>query len=41
MITTDMDLKETGSEVMEWIHVVEDTVHCPALMNMVMNLRVP
>jgi hypothetical protein len=36
-----MDLKEIGLEGVEWINVVEDRNPWQALVNTVMNLRVP
>jgi hypothetical protein len=36
-----MDLREIGWEGVEWIHLVQDREQWRALVNMVMNLRVP
>jgi hypothetical protein len=36
-----MDLREIGWEGVDWIHVAQDRVHWQALVNTVMNLRVP
>jgi hypothetical protein len=36
-----MDLRETGLEGVDWIHVAQDSVQWQALVNTVMNLRVP
>jgi hypothetical protein len=36
-----MDLRETGWDGMDWIHLVQDSDRWRALVNMVMNLRVP
>jgi hypothetical protein len=36
-----MDLREKGSGVMDWIHLTEDRDQCRALVNTVMNVRVP
>jgi hypothetical protein len=36
-----MDLRETGWEVVDWIHLVQDSDQLWVLMNMVRNLRVP
>jgi hypothetical protein len=36
-----MDLREIGWDEMDWIDVAEDTNQCRALVNTVMNLRVP
>jgi hypothetical protein len=36
-----MGLEEIGYEVVNWIHLFQDRVQCPALVNMVMNLWVP
>jgi hypothetical protein len=35
------DLKETGFEDVDWIHLVQDSVLWQALVNTVMNLQVP
>jgi hypothetical protein len=35
-----MDLRETGSDVMDWIELAQDKDQWRALVNMVMNLRV-
>jgi hypothetical protein len=36
-----MDLRQTGWKVMDWINLVQDRDQWRALVNMVMNLRVP
>jgi hypothetical protein len=36
-----MDLREIGWDGMHWIDLAQDTDQCRALVNMVMNLRVP
>jgi hypothetical protein len=36
-----MDLRETGSDGMDWIDLAQDRDQWRALMNTVMNLRVP
>jgi hypothetical protein len=36
-----MDLKEIGWDVMDWIDLAEDGEEWRALVNTVMNLRVP
>jgi hypothetical protein len=36
-----MDFREVGRGAMEGIHLAEDRDRCMALMNIVMNLRVP
>jgi hypothetical protein len=36
-----MDLRERGWGVMDWIDLAQDTDQGKALMNTVMNLRVP
>jgi hypothetical protein len=36
-----MDLRETGRGVMDWIDLAQDRDRWRALVNMVMNLRVP
>jgi hypothetical protein len=36
-----MDLRETGWEVVDWIHVAQDGDQRRTVVNMVMNLRVP
>jgi hypothetical protein len=36
-----MDYKEIEYEVMDWIHLAQDRVQLRALVNPVMNLRVP
>jgi hypothetical protein len=38
-ITTDF--RETEWEVVDWIHLAQDRDQCLALVNTVMNLRVP
>jgi len=35
-----MDIRKTGSEVMDWIHLTQDMNQWQALMKTVMNLRV-
>jgi hypothetical protein len=35
------DLRETGWQVLEWIHMAQDRDQLQALVNKVMNLRVP
>jgi len=36
-----IDLKEISWEGVDWIHLAQDTDQLPALVNTVMNLRVP
>jgi hypothetical protein len=36
-----MDLRETGWEGVEWMHLAQDNDQWQAPMNMVMNFRVP
>jgi hypothetical protein len=36
-----MTLRETGWEVVDWIHLAQDTVQWWAVVNTVMNLRIP
>jgi hypothetical protein len=36
-----MDLRETGWDGMDWIHLAQDRDQWRALVNMVMNLRFP
>jgi hypothetical protein len=36
-----MDLRETGREVVDWIHVAQDMYQWCALVNSIMNLQVP
>jgi hypothetical protein len=36
-----MDLLETGLNVVDWIHLAQDRYRWRALVNLVMNLRVP
>jgi hypothetical protein len=36
-----MDLRETGWDGIGWIDLVQDRDQCRALVNMVMNVRVP
>jgi len=36
-----MDLREIGCEGVDWIHLIQDRVQWWALVNTVMNLRVP
>jgi hypothetical protein len=38
---TKMDLRETGWEGVDWMHLAEDRVQGQNLVNMVMNLWVP
>jgi hypothetical protein len=40
-ITFRMGLREIRWETVDWICVAQDTDHCPALVNRVMNLLVP
>jgi hypothetical protein len=35
-----LDLRETGWEGVDWIHLVQNRGQCPALVLMVMSLRV-
>jgi hypothetical protein len=37
----EMDLREIGFGDVDWIHLAQDRDRCRALVNMVMNLRVP
>jgi hypothetical protein len=37
----EMGFQETGCEVVDWIHLAQDRDKWQALLNMVMNLRVP
>jgi hypothetical protein len=39
--TIKMDLREIGWGGMDWIHLVEDRVEWRALVNAIMNLRIP
>jgi hypothetical protein len=36
-----MDLKEIGFRIVDWIHLAQDRDRWQAVVNMVMNLRVP
>jgi hypothetical protein len=36
-----MDLRETGWECVDWIHLAQDRVQWRAVVSTVMNLRVP
>jgi hypothetical protein len=36
-----IDLREIGWDGIDWIHLVQDREHCKALVNTVMNFRVP
>jgi hypothetical protein len=36
-----MDFREIGWDVMDWIYMAQDRDKCRALVNTVMNLRVP
>jgi hypothetical protein len=36
-----MDREEIGCEVLDWIQLAQDRDQCHALMNTVMNARVP
>jgi hypothetical protein len=36
-----MDLREIGCEIVDWIHMAQDRGHWRALVNMVINFRVP
>jgi hypothetical protein len=36
-----MDLREIGWEGVDWIHLAQDRNQCQALVNTVMNLRIP
>jgi len=36
-----MDLREIGSEVVDWMHLTDDRDQWWALVNTVMNLQVP
>jgi len=36
-----MDVTETGSEVMGWIHVTQDSGQWWAVVNTAMNLQIP
>jgi hypothetical protein len=40
-IDNRMDLLEIGVNVVDWIGLVQDRYRCRALVNSVMNLRVP
>jgi hypothetical protein len=40
-INIEMDLKETGYQSLEWIHLAQGKDHWSALVDTVMNLRVP
>jgi hypothetical protein len=37
----EIDLSEVGWECVDWIHLTQDRDQCRAVMNTVMNLRVP
>ena len=39
--TIKMDLQEGGCGVVDWIYLAQDRDRWPALVSMVMNLRVP
>jgi hypothetical protein len=41
IINTKMDLREIGHDVMEWIDLAEDRDQWRALVNTVMNFRLP
>jgi hypothetical protein len=41
MANIKMDLLETGLNVVDWIGLAQDRYRCIALVNSVMNLRVP
>jgi hypothetical protein len=36
-----VDIRETGWEVVDWVHLAQDKDQCRALANTVMNLPVP
>jgi len=36
-----MDLREIGCEIVDWIHLAQDSDHWRALVNMVMTIHVP
>jgi hypothetical protein len=40
-ICVNIDIKEPGWEVMDWIHLAQDRDQWQALVNVVMNLPIP